>query len=536
MGNRNGRRQSVVILLIALSTLGCNFLSDLGLADNPAARYGVQREEALFLVGGQPLTLDPARTLSGPADVIGAVFSGLVTLDTDLQVQPDLAAGWQVNSDGTQYTFYLRPNVVFHDGRPITAQDVIFSWERATDPKLGSDTAATYLGDVAGVAEKLAGTADHLSGLHVIDDHTLSVRLTNPDLTFLAKLTYPVAFVVDQENVSQSDWEHRPNGTGPFRLVAWEDNELIVLARHERYYLSPPAVAHLVYLIGAGLPLSLYETGQIDLVAIGRDTLARAQDPNSPLSAELRTGPTFCTTYVGLNARLAPLDNPLVRQALDYALDKERLVEALYGGNALVAAGPLPPGMPGYTGLDGGHSFDPEKARTLLAEAGYQDPADLPPLTYTTSGYGEVDSLVTAVVTMWRENLDIQVDVTLLDPYLYYDELYAGRVGHLFDGGWCADYPDPQNFLDVLYHTNSRQNLGGFSNPAVDAQLEQARQELDVTRRLAQYSQIEQMIVEQAPSVFVAHGVAAVLVKPHVHNYILTPIGVAQWQNVSLER
>ncbi|MEW5985157.1 MAG: ABC transporter substrate-binding protein [Chloroflexota bacterium] len=533
------RRSEVLVATILIAApllLGCNFLSSLGDSDNPAARYGVQRDQALFLAGGQPLTLDPARTLSGPADVIGAIFSGLVTLDTNLQVQPDLAAGWQVSPDGSEYTFYLRPNAVFHDSRPITAQDVIFSWERATDPELGSDTAATYLGDIAGVREKLAGTAERISGLRLIDDHTLSIRLNGPDLTFLAKLTYPVAFVVDRQNVNQSDWEYQPNGTGPFRLVVWQDNEIIVLARNESYYLTPPAVSHLVYLIGAGLPLSLYETGQIDLTPIGSDTLARAQDPNSPLAAELHTAPTFCTTYVGLNTHLPPLDNSLVRQALNYALDKERLVEAIYGGNALVAAGPLPPGMPGYTGLDGGYSFDPNKARTLLAEAGYADPAALPPLTYTTAGYGQVDALVTAAVTIWQENLGIQIEVTLLDPYLYYDELYAGRVGHLFDGGWCADYPDPQNFLDVLYHSDSRQNLGGFSDPSIDRLLEQTRSELDVSRRLARYSQIEQMIVEQAPSVFVAHGVAAVLVKPYVQNYLLTPIGVAQWQNVSLER
>ena len=115
--------------------------------------------------------------MSGPDGPLGHIFSGLVTLDQDLQVQPDLAAGWQVGEDGLVYTFYLRENVTFHDGRPVTTEDVIISWERATDPDTGSETALTYLGDIAGVAEKLAGQADHISGLRAIDDRTLQVRL-----------------------------------------------------------------------------------------------------------------------------------------------------------------------------------------------------------------------------------------------------------------------------------------------------------------------------------------------------------------------
>ncbi len=489
-------------------------------------------EETIRLQSSQPRTLDPALTLGGPDGPLGHIFSGLVTLDTDLQLQPELAAGWTVSDDGLTYVFYLRQNAVFHDGRAVTAADIIYSWERAAHPDTASDTVLTYLGDIDGLAAFHEGRADHISGLRAQDDHTLEVRLNAPVVYFLAKLAYPVAYVVDQENVSQTNWEHRPNGTGPFQLETWRDDDIMVLVRNDAYYLEPARIKQLVYHLGPGLALSLYETGEIDLVGIGGDTLERAQDPNDPLAADLRTAVSMCTSTIGLNNRLAPFDDVRVRQAFNYALDKQLLIEMFSGGNALPATGSLPPGMPGYTGQHPGYPFDPERARQLLAEAGYADPSALPPLTYTLAGYGEVNGYATAVITQWQENLGVVIEPVILDPFVYYDELYDGNVGHIFSSGWCADYPDPQNFLDVLYHSQSAQNLGGYANPKVDIQLEKARIERDITARLAQYAAIESQIVLDAPAVFVSHGFKAALVSPRVQNYVLTPIGVAQWRHV----
>ena len=476
-------------------------------------------------------------THGGPSGPLGHIFTGLVSLDRDLQIQPELAAGWQVSEDGLVYTFYLRKNAVFHNGRPVTAQDVIDSWERAADPATGSDTAGTYLGDIVGVNEKLAGEAASISGLRALDEYTLEVRLRQPVVYFLAKLAYPVTFVVDRENVDEPDWERRPNGTGPFTLQTWRDDDVIILEPNDNYYLEPAYVRNLVFLLGPGLPLSMYEKGEIDLVGIGGDTLERLRDPNEPLAEELQTAVSMCTSTIGLNARKPPFDDARVRQAFNYALDRERLLNTFSRGNALLAEGPLPPGMPGYGGLEGeGYTFDPQKARQLLAEAGYADPADLPPLTYTTSGYGDAGAYVTAVISLWQETLGVTIEPLVIDPFIYFDELYGGNTGNFFTSGWCADYPDPQNFLDVLYHSESQQNLGGFSDPQLDALLEKARVEKDVARRLAMYQEAERMIVREAPAVFVSHGITAVLVKPYLEGYVLTPIGIPQWHRVRINR
>lgn len=500
---------------------------------NVAVPGQIDRSNTVVVVGGQPRTLDPARTLSGPDGPIGHIFSGLVQLNSDLQIEPDLAAGWQVSEDGLTYTFYLRKNAVFHDGRSVLAEDVIASWERATDPVLGSDTAATYLNNIDGVTEKMAGDAATIRGLRALDTHTLEVRLTAPVVYFLSKLAYPVAYVVDVNQVNQPNWERQPNGTGPFTLTRWVDDQIIELARFDNYYQTPATVDGVIYQLGPVLPLSLYQQGEIDLVGIGGDNLAQAQDPNNPLANDLQTAVSMCTTTIGLNNRLTPFDDVRVRQAFNLALDRELLARTFGGGSVLVANGPLPPGMPGFDPDLAGYPFDPARARQLLAEAGY---ADLPPLTYTTSGYGDVGPFVTAVITMWQDNLGVTITPETLDPFVYYDELFAGNMGHFFDGGWCADYPDPQNFLDVLYGSQSQQNLSGYANPELDALLADAAVAADVAERLRLYGRAEQMVLADAPVVFLSHGVTAVLVSPALQNYHLTPIGVPQWQRVSLNR
>ncbi len=539
-GRRAGAGLPVILLLAVLS---CSLPRLTGGGINAS---DLDPAETLYLVGGQPRTLDPALTRGGPDSPIGHVFSGLVTLDPQLRIQPDLAAGWTVSDDGRTYTFFLRRNALFHDGRPVTAGDVVSSWERATDPALGSDTAGTYLGDIVGVAEKMAGQATAIAGLSVTDDHTLTVTIDAPKAYFLAKLTYPVAYIVDRNNVAQSDWEHQPNGTGPFRLQAWRDDEILILARFDRYYGSPARIAHVVYRIGQGIPLSLYETDQIDLVGIFGASLARAQDPNDPLAADLRLTVDMCTTVIGLDTSRPPFDDVRVRQAFNYALDREQLIRTVFEGQALPARGALPPGMPGYTGLQGaplpGYDYDPARARALLIEAGYArpedgqvDPARFPTLRFVTSGYEDADGLVTAAATGWQRDLGVTVEVALLDPFIYYDELYAGRTGHLFSAGWCADYPDPENFLDTLYFTGSAHNLGAYSNPSLDAMMLAARSESDASARLRRYADIEARLVAEAPVVFVSHGQSAVLVKPRVLDYVLTPLGVAQWHRIGLD-
>ena len=183
----------------------------------------------------------------------------------------------------------------------MTAQDVIYSWERAADPATDSDTVLTYLGDIVGVKEMHAGEADHISGLKAIDDHTLQVTIDAPKPYFLFKLTYAVAFVLDRDNVeSGTEWYRTPNGTGPYKLIRWDSFKVMVYERNEDYYLDLPAIRYVVVQLYSGVGIRLYEAGEIDVTGVSLSDVARVLDPQEPLHADLLSGVSLCTSYVTL--------------------------------------------------------------------------------------------------------------------------------------------------------------------------------------------------------------------------------------------
>jgi oligopeptide transport system substrate-binding protein len=454
-------------------------------------------------------------------------------------VAPDLAERWEVNGDGTQYTFYLRRNARFHDGKPVTARDLKASWERAADPATASDTAATYLGDIVGVKAKLQDKADHISGVEVVDDYTLRVTIDAPKVYFLAKLTYPVSFVVDMENVKDKDWEHHPNGTGPFRLLTWEDDHLLILERSGDFYREPAKLEHIVFTMYADLPMAMYENEEIDMLGVGSDSIEQVTDPDNPLHADLHTALSLCTSRLAFDVTKPPFDDRLVRQAFAYAIDRQKFTQVVFKGMYQPAETVLPPGLPGYSQDIHAPGFDPARAKELLAASKYKSASALPKITYTTSGTGgELSSYDSALVDMWRTNLGVEVTVEQLEPGHYYDEINRGHHhGQILDMGWCADYPDPENFLDVMYHSGGQDNLGHYSNPKVDELLEQARVEADVQARLGLYHRIEQMVVDDTPDILLHHRQSYVLIKPYVTGYLSTPVDLAlQWRLFSVER
>lgn len=504
-------------------------------AEGPSL-FGVPREESLVLADVEPITLDPATSQEAIShQYVAQVFSGLVRLDENLRLAPDLAERWDILDGGTRYVFHLRPEATFHNGRRVTAWDVVYSLERATDPATGSPTAATYLGDIVGVKEKLAGKAPRISGLRAIDDATVEVLIDGPKAYFLAKLTYSVASVVDRDNVAAGpDWYRRPNGTGPFRLKAWEKGQHLILESNRDFYRGAPQVSYVVFRFLAGVPIQMYERGEIDVAYVGAGSLERVLEPQSPLNQELRVHPELTIFYAGFNAARPPFDDPLVRRAFAMALDVDKLVDVVHQGYVRRANGFLPPGMPGYTPDSPGIPYDPVEARRLLARSTYGGANNLPPVVYTTSGQGGVDATLSAMVEMWRANLGVEVSVRQIPTDVYYYQLDE-EVDNLFDYGWVADYPDPENILDVLFHTGMANNIGSYTNPSVDAILEKARIEQDVERRLALYRSAQEMLLEDAAAIPLWYGNTYVLVKPYVKSYAITPQGLPTLELVRLE-
>ena len=489
-----------------------------------ALQINVPLNQALVLEGGEsnnPRDYDPATT-HGSGDK--RVYSGLVSFDPHLNLTADLAESWTVSADNKTYVFKLRTNAKFHDGRAVTAQDVIYSWERAASPALKSDTVLTYVGDIVGVEEMAAGQADHISGLKALDEHTLQVTIDAPKPYFLLKLTYPTAFVVDKANVeSGGDWYRHPNGTGPYKLVEWSTRQRIVYERNEDFYLGAPSIPYVVVNLYTGDPQRLYESGEVDIAGVY--SIDRFLDPTEALHNELLTGVELCTGYVVFDITRPPFDDVNVRKAFSMAFNRHQFLDVVMGGHALPAIGVFPPGLPGFNIALKGLPYDAAAARELLQQSKYG--TNLPPIVYTDGGLGSsTNNDVAALAQMWQQNLGVTMTVENIEPSYYLDAIYSGRHGQIFGSGWCADYPDPENFADVLFHTGSEQNNGGYSNPKVDALLEQARVEQDVTRRIALYQQAEQMIVDDAPVLFTVHHLSYQLVKPYVKGYVFTPIDI----------
>jgi oligopeptide transport system substrate-binding protein len=271
-------------------------------------------------------TLDPIQA-QGTLETEYAVhiFSGLAGLNEKLEVVPDLAEKWQISADGLVYTFTLRKGVRFHDGRELKAADVKYSLERAADPANRSPVAATYLGDIQGFAERAEGSARELAGVRVRDDVTVEITLSEPHIEFLAKLTFPAAYVVDRATVEAGggQWWRRPNGTGPFRVQDARPGESLVLARNDHYYGAKPALTEIHFLPVD--PLPAYEAGEVDVALVQLADVERVTDKSDPLSRELRVRTDLDVHYLGFNVTTKPFDDPSVRQAFNHALDRQKI-------------------------------------------------------------------------------------------------------------------------------------------------------------------------------------------------------------------
>ncbi|MDA0264296.1 MAG: peptide ABC transporter substrate-binding protein [Chloroflexi bacterium] len=511
-------------------------------SSDPAVSDGSPLEGGRFVrLFVDPPTLDPHLTTDATsAQIIVEVFGGLVTIDKDLNVVADLAENWEVTGDGRIYTFRIRPDAKFHDGKPVTAEDVRWSLERATDPLTEAPNADQYLGDIVGVDEKLSGDALEISGVRVVDERTIEITIDQPKSYFLAKLTYPTAFVLDRVTVEANPktWFRKPNGTGPFRLSEYKVGETLVLTRNENYHLGPPKLAEVEMILSGGTSMLMYENDEIDIAGVGLADLDRLLDTSHSLNSQLmRAAPSFSVQYIGLNVNEPPLDDVKVRQALNLSIDKREIATIVLGDQVVPAKGILPPGFPGFNPSVTGYSFDPDRARQLLSESKYGGDLDnLPPITITTPGsFGANVSLdMEVVLSMWEQNLGIKTEFQQTEFATFLKDLNKRRF-QMFDIGWIADYPDPENFLDILFYSDSSNNHTNYSNPEVDSLLEDARVETDEFRRYAIYNQVEQMILDDAPWIPLWYsGERYLLVKPNVRDYLQTPLIIPKLRYVYL--
>ena len=503
-----------------------------------ACSGGDNSVHTLRIASLEPTTLDPALA-ADPVSLpyIVEIFAGLTGFTSDLGLEPRLADSLpepQVNADGSvSYTFRLRDDAQFHDGRLVTADDVRWSLERAARPATGSLTAPFFLSSIAGYADFAAGAADSIRGIEVVTDDSLRITTTEADGAFLEKLAFPVAFVVDRRQIDADPtrWARQPNGTGTFQVEEWSLGERIVLHRVDSQHISPGAVERVEIRFQAAGPGQL-AAGEFDVVDV---PLSEVQSFDGA-EASLRTTTELSWTWLGFNHRQAPFDDPAVREAFALSIDRAALA-TLFLGAVLPATRFVPPALdPMVAGTPQGTPFDPEAARDRLAESEYAGGPELEGLKILVPAGGRTPMLVVeAVVEMWRVHLGVAVSVEQVDPRSFSIRLQG--VDHvMFMATSGVGFPDVSEVIAAYFGSDSPRNFLNYEDADVDRLIAAAQRELKRERRLSLYRQAEEEILKDVAGVPLLFTRKVQAVGERVTDYAPPATFVPYFHDVRLKR
>jgi ABC-type transport system substrate-binding protein len=441
------KKSLLLMTLIAALTLGA--LVPAGAADIK------QGGEMIVTYKDDISTLDPAIGYDWQNwSMIKALFNGLMDYEAGTyNLEPDLAESFTISPDGKVYTFKLRKDVKFHNGRKLTAEDIKYSIERAVNPKTQSPGQG-FFWSIKGFDEMTSGKAAELSGITVVDPYTLKIELSQPDATFLHVMAINFAFAVPKEEVEKygQDFGTHPVGTGAFKMKEWKLGQHVVYERNPDYYKPGlPRLDKIVFEVGQEPTVALLrlQRGEVDILGDGIPPARFLQVKNDPKNAGLIIeGGQLHTGYVSMNVRMKPFDNKKVRQAVNMAINKQRIC-MIINNRAVPANQPLPPAMPGYDKNYKGYPYDPAKAKALLAEAGF-------PNGFATELYANnTDPNPRIAQAMQRDLAEIGIKAeikTLAQSAVIAAGGEEDQAPMIWSGGmaWIADFPDPSNFYGPI--------------------------------------------------------------------------------------
>lgn len=469
-------------------------------------------------LSGEPSSLDPAYITDIYAvNVANNIFDGLVEYDKDLNIVPAIADIWKIARDHKSYTFLLRKDIRFHNGRNVTADDFVFSFQRILDPATRSPVASFFL-NIEGAKAFNEGTSDTVTGLVAKDPHTLLIRLEQPYAPFLSILAMANAKVVPKEAIG-ANFGKKPIGTGPFRFETWESGKGIILSANDKYFNGNPFLDTLYFQIYPNNELESifndFERGYLEESIIPSDKYEMIKtSADYAKRYNLVSKPLLNLVYIGINVTIPPLDNVKVRQAISYAVDIDTIVKEITKRGSIRAKGILPPGLAGFNPDFVGYTYNLDKAKQLLKEAGYANGEGIPPLEIWTFSKSESVQLELQAYQKYLKAVGITLTPMVADNWQHFLSLIDEKKVPLFYAAWYGDYPDPDNFLYTLCHSKSRTNRMGYSNPIIDQTLEEARREMDYMKRVEIYREAQRLIMSEAP-----------IITQHVNsfNYLFQP-------------
>ena len=474
----------------------------------------------------EPGPLDPARAVTvTDGSACALVYNGLVRFDAEGLVVPDLAERWEVSPDGLVYTFHLRSGVRFHDGSTLTAPDVVYSFTRLLDPELGSRR-AWVLDSIKGARDFLAGRALRVDGLEAPDTLTVRVTLERPLAHFPALLAMPAGYVVSPAAARRwgMDFGYHPVGTGPWKLASWREGVGMSFEAFSGYFGQGPRLQALSYrfIPDATTRQAEFEAGNLEVLALGEENAGYfAQNPR--YAARIQKVPELAVVYVALNCGKPPLDNVLVRRALNHAIDRGAILDAIRPGRYVLANGSIPLGLGGHEPTWDGYAYDPSLARALLARAGYPEGLDLD-LVIRAGGLSVFSA---EPIQAELARVGVRLRIVQLETQAFFAATGDSGNPDLCLLSWVADYADPENFLFPLFHSSNTPSGGNnarFSDPVADLLMEEIRGEADPRRRAVLCRAAERAVFERAPWIPLFFPVDLFVCQPEVRGFRVWPV------------
>ena len=501
-------RRSVLAVLIALTLV-------------TVASAAPPKDALVIGLLAEPVTMDPPQiTDLNSTRVIKRMFEGLTAQELgSYKIVPGLAQSWDISKDGLTYTFKLRPNVKFHDGTPLTAEAVRFCFERQMNDKGPYYATGTY--------PYVKGFLGNVAGVEVIDPLTVQIKLKAPLTPFLQYLAHHSLYVYSPEALKKfgKDIVKNPVGTGPFKLETWEPGVKVVLARNDQYWGGAPKLRQAIYvpIIEAQARLAAIKTGEIDLTMdVPPDSLADLRKDGDVVVAETNSSAVW---YVTLNTRHPILKDRRVRQALNYAVNKDAIIRDILKGTAIVARGPMSPVYgPFYEENLQKYPHDLEKARALLKEAGYAGGFEL---TFLVPESGSGMQSPVEMATVIQANLaqvGVRAKIQTMEWGAYLKKYLEGP--DMAEMSWNPSIGDPDHMMYMLLSSDRFPpafNAGFYQNEKVDDLLRKGRTTIDEKTRVPLYKEAQKLVVEDAPWIFVDHGKQVIIHRKRVQGFKLHP-------------
>ncbi|MCG3118416.1 MAG: Periplasmic dipeptide transport protein [bacterium] len=515
-------KKILVLLVMAFYWLGCT-------ADQPHSagqvlRYGIPRA---------PTSLDPATT-SGLIyyQIVFNIFETLIATDWQTgKFKPVLATSWQPDSAGLCWTFTLRQGVFFHDGSPLNAEAVKISFERQFDnhsPYFRLKETDAY-GDLAfGMVKEI----------RVRNDSTVQFFLKYPYSAFLDNLATPnFASIVSPAALQTfgKNFRKHPSGTGPFQFVRWNADSQIVIKKSFGYWGKRAQLDSVIYQIIPGLDDKLQKLQQGKLEVISGISAASVGMLRESPGIDLANSDPAGTLFLGFNCQKYPFSQIDMRRAVAHALDKKSMVFSISRGLAMVARGPLPPMSSGYDTTLADLVYDPELAKALLQRAGYDTSVAIVIHSFAQTDTSRGEPMAQSIKAALAK-IGLKVEIILHhDWQAYLQAAFVEGKSQLFVDGWTAYTRHPDHLLYALFHSQSQHNFFKYKNSEVDRLLEQARRTLNATEQRALYRRVQEILLAEAPAVFISHPRAVYAIRNRVKNFTVDPLTIPWLHDVTLE-